>query len=155
MSKTSVRRLVKQDAQEVILRTWTDEERRQAERAMGLAEAAAEDGHGALNAEVGKTVCVYFVNGSPNLTSAWHPIDNVWSRLYRDDDLVSEPTQYVETTPVAPGTATIGEMELLVPGLIKIVDHALSRVTRRGAITVIEVTGEDDSEIYSAEEEES
>ncbi|MFC7008691.1 cupredoxin domain-containing protein [Halalkalicoccus salilacus] len=43
---------------------------------------------------------------------------------------------------MALGTATIREMELPVPGPIKIVNHALSRVTRRGTIAVIAVTGE-------------
>lgn len=119
----------------------------------GEAYAFTEDGHGPLNAEVGETVRVYFVNGGPNLTSSVHPIGNVWSRLYRDGDLVSEPAQSVETTPVAPGTATVGEMELPVPGPIKIVDHALSRAVRRGTIAVIEVEGEENPEIYEAEEE--
>ena len=103
---------------------------------------------GPMHAEVGETVRVYFVNGGPNHLSAWHPIGNVWSRLYRDGDLLSDPAQYVETTPVAPGTATVGEMDLRVPGPIKVVDHALSRAKARGALAVIDVTGEADPSIY-------
>jgi nitrite reductase (NO-forming) len=51
------------------------------------------------------------------------------------------------------GTATVGDIELPVPGPIKIVDHALSRAARRGAIVVLEVEGEDNPEIYDAGEE--
>ncbi|SDK18229.1 copper-containing nitrite reductase [Natronorubrum texcoconense] len=114
----------------------------------GEVGAITEDGHGPVIAEVGETVRVYFANGGPNLTSALHPIGNVWSRYYRDGDLLSEPGRNVETSPVAPGTVTAGEMELHVPGPIKIVDHALSRVTQRGMIGVIDVQGEPNPEIY-------
>lgn len=115
----------------------------------GMAYGFTEDRLGALHAEVGETVRVYVVNGGPNLTSALHPIGNVWSRLYRDGDLVSEPARYVETTPVAPGTVTVGEMDLHVPGPVKIVDHALSRATARGALATIEVDGEPDPDVYN------
>lgn len=114
----------------------------------GEAYGFTADRYGPLHAEVGETVRVYFVNGGPNLTSAWHPIGNVWSRLYRDGDLVSPPAQYVDTTPVAPGTATAGEMDLVVPGPIKLVDHALSRVLRRGLLAVIDVTGDENRDVY-------
>lgn len=110
--------------------------------------ALTEDGHGPMHAEVGETVRVYFANGGPNLTSALHPIGNVWSRYYRDGDLLSEPGRNVETSPVAPGTVVAGEMELHVPGLIKLVDHALSRVVRKGMIGVIDVEGEPNPELY-------
>ena len=114
----------------------------------GTPYAFTEDRFGPLQAETGETIRVYFANGGPNLTSAWHPIGNVWSRLYRDGDLLSDPAQFVETVPIAPGTVVAGEMETPVPGPIKIVDHALSRAGRRGALGVIDVDGEADSDIY-------
>lgn len=115
----------------------------------GEAYGFTEDGqHGPVHAEVGETVRAYYAVGGPNLTSSVHPIGNVWSRLYRDGDLVSEPARYVETTPVAPSTVTVGEMELLVPGPIKLVDHALSRVVRKDAMAVIDVEGDADPDIY-------
>ncbi|RQG95876.1 copper-containing nitrite reductase [Natrarchaeobius chitinivorans] len=104
--------------------------------------------HGPVHAEVGETVRVYFANGGPNLTSALHPIGNVWSRFYRDGDLLSDPGRNVETAPIAPGTVVAGEMELPVPGPIKIVDHALSRVARKGMLAVIDVEGEPNPDIY-------
>ncbi|MDG5818882.1 copper-containing nitrite reductase [Natronococcus sp. A-GB7] len=114
----------------------------------GEVGALTEDGHGSMHAEVSETVRVYFANGGPNLTSALHPIGNVWSRYYRDGDLLSEPARNVETSPVAPGTVVAGEMELPVPGPVKLVDHALSRVVRKGMIGVIDVEGEPNPDVY-------
>ena len=108
-----------------------------------------DDGqHGPLHAEVGETVRVYYAVGGPNLTSAFHPIGNIWSKLYRDGDLLSDPAQYVETTPVAPGTVVAAEMEFHVPGPVKLVDHALSRASRKGALAVIDVEGDADPDIF-------
>ncbi|SDR42368.1 copper-containing nitrite reductase [Natronobacterium texcoconense] len=115
----------------------------------GEAYGFTPDGqHGPVKAEVGETVRVYFANGGPNLTSALHPIGNVWSKYYRDGDLLSEPGQNVETAPVAPGTVVAGDMEMHVPGPVKIVDHALSRVVRKGMLGVIDVEGEENPDIY-------
>ncbi len=103
---------------------------------------------GPIGAEVSETVRVFFVNGGPNLSSPRHPIGNVWSRLYRDGDLISPLGRYVETTAVTPGTATVGEMELMVPRPIKIVDRALSRAGRRGALAVVDVKREISLDVY-------
>ncbi|QSW86903.1 copper-containing nitrite reductase [Natrinema longum] len=114
----------------------------------GQAYGFTEDGVGPMTAETGDTARVYFANGGPNLLSSLHPIGNVWSRYYRDGDLLSEPDQNIETAPVAPGTTTAGEMEFPVPGPVKIVDHALTRATRRGALAVIDVDGEPTRDVY-------
>ena len=116
----------------------------------GVPYGFTEDGqHGPVPVSQGERVRVYFANGGPNLTSALHPIGNVWSDLYRDGDLVSDPARFVETTPVAPGTAMMGEMDTPVPGPIKLVDHALSRVRAKGALAVIDVDGEPDHSIFN------
>ena len=114
----------------------------------GQAYGLTEDGGEPMQAETGETARVYFANGGPNLTSAVHPIGNVWSRYYRDGDLVTEPDRNVETAPVAPGTTTPGEMEFPVPGPVKIVDHALTRATRKGALAEIRVEGEPTRDLY-------
>ncbi|WP_254767846.1 copper-containing nitrite reductase [Salinilacihabitans rarus] len=114
----------------------------------GQAYGFTEDGVGPMKAEVGDTARVYFANGGPNLLSSLHPIGNVWSNYYRDGDLLTEPDRNIETAPVAPGTTTVGEMEFPVPGPVKIVDHALSRVVRKGALAVVDVEGEENPEVY-------
>ncbi|MFD1563403.1 copper-containing nitrite reductase [Haloarchaeobius amylolyticus] len=114
----------------------------------GQAYGFTEDGVGPMEAETGETARVYFANGGPNLLSSLHPIGNVWSRYYRDGDLLSEPDQNIETAPVAPGTTTAAEMEFPVPGPVKIVDHALTRAARRGALAGINVAGEENPDLY-------
>ncbi len=104
---------------------------------------------GPVIVEKGDRIRVFLANGGPNLTSAWHPIGNVWTNLYRDGDLVSAPSRYVETTPVAPGTVAAAEMDTPVPGPIKLVDHALSRVRAKGLLAVIQVEGEEEPDIYN------
>ncbi|GAB3668899.1 copper-containing nitrite reductase [Halopiger thermotolerans] len=114
----------------------------------GQAYGFTADGVGPMHAETGETARVYFANGGPNLLSSWHPIGNVWSRFYRDGDLLTAPDRNVETAPVAPGTTAAAELEFPVPGPVKIVDHALTRAARRGALAVIDVEGEENPEVY-------
>ena len=106
-------------------------------------------GAGPLHAEVGETVRLFWCNGGPNLTSGPHPIGNVWSKWYRDGDVLSEPARYIEGTAAAAGTSSFGTMDMVVPGPIFLVDHALSRVNRRGLLATINVEGEEDPEIFN------
>ena len=55
----------------------------------------------------------------------------------------------VQTTLVAPGGATIAELKVQHHGSYLLVDHALSR-TGKGAVGVLEVTGEPTSGVYKA-----
>ncbi len=113
-----------------------------------------EDGEaGPLHAEVGETVRVYWCNGGPNLVSGPHPIGNVWSRWWRDGDVLSEPAQYIEGTSVPAGTTAFGDMEMTVPGPITLVDHALSRVVHKGLAAHIMVEGEEDGDIFEPDPE--
>ncbi|AFO57665.1 copper-containing nitrite reductase [Natrinema sp. J7-2] len=114
----------------------------------GQAYGFTPDGGVPMEATTGETARVYFANGGPNLLSSWHAIGNVWSRFYRDGDLLTAPDRNVETAPVAPGTTAAAEMEFPVPGPVKIVDHALTRAARRGALGIIDVTGEPTRDIY-------
>ncbi|AFO58315.1 copper-containing nitrite reductase [Natrinema sp. J7-2] len=117
----------------------------------GQAYGFTPDGGVPMEATTGETARVYFANGGPNLLSSWHAIGNVWSRFYRDGDLLTAPDRNVETAPVAPGTTAAAEMEFPVPGPVKIVDHALTRAARRGALGVIDVSGEPTRDIYNAD----
>lgn len=110
--------------------------------------AFTEDRYGPLQAETDERIRIYFANGGPNLTSSWHAIGNVWTRLYRDGDLLSKPARHIETTSVAPGTATVAELDTPVPGPIKMVDHAVTRAIKRGALGVIDVEGDEKPRIY-------
>ncbi|MFB6109584.1 MAG: copper-containing nitrite reductase [Halodesulfurarchaeum sp.] len=107
----------------------------------GETRALTPDRYGAMAAETGETVRVFFVNGGPNLASHFHPIGNVWRRAWRDGALRSDPAEYVQTVTVPPGSGLVAEMELPVPEQIKLVDHSLSRVVRKGMLGIVDVAG--------------
>jgi nitrite reductase (NO-forming) len=110
--------------------------------------AYAAANRGPLEARQGERVRVFFVDGGPNLSSNFHPIGNVWSDAYRDGALAGDPEQYVQTMTVPPGSCMVGEMDTPVPERIKLVDHALSRVVRKGMLAEIDVLGEKAPETF-------
>lgn len=109
---------------------------------------------GPLHAEVDETVRVYWCNGGPNLVSTPHPIGNVWSSWYRDGDVLSEPAQYIESAALGAGATGFGDMEMVVPGPIHLVDHSLSRVVRKGLLATIDVEGEPNPDVYNPDPDE-
>jgi nitrite reductase (NO-forming) len=113
--------------------------------------AITPDGYGAAAVETGDTARVYFVTGGPNLTSSFHPIGNVWEKLYPEGSLSTDPQTHIQTKPVAPGSCTVATMGFDVPGPYKLVDHALSRVARRGCMAVVAAEGEERPEIFDPE----
>ncbi|MFB6196294.1 MAG: copper-containing nitrite reductase [Haloplanus sp.] len=106
------------------------------------------DRYGTIKANQGERVRVFMVTGGPNYSSNFHPIGNVWSQAYRDGALADTPEKYVQTMKVPPGSCMVGEMDTPVPERIKLVDHALSRVARRGLLAEIDVQGEKRPEVF-------
>ena len=107
----------------------------------GEKHALTADVHGPMKVKVGETARIFFVCGGPNLTSSFHPIGNVWTRAWYAGALANEPQRYVQTMTVPPGSCGVFEMDFPVPGDVKLVDHALSRVVRKGLLGVIAVEG--------------
>lgn len=114
----------------------------------GMVDGLTSGGLGAMQAKVGETVRVFMVNGGPNLTSSFHPIGNVWKRGWPQGALANPPLSYVQTQPVAPGSCFVGDMDLPVPQTIKLVDHALSRVARKGLLAELAVAGPANSALF-------
>ncbi|WP_159899372.1 copper-containing nitrite reductase [Salinirussus salinus] len=104
--------------------------------------------YGPLEAEVGETVRVFLVDGGPNVTSNFHPIGNVWTKAWPNGAVAGDPDRFAQTMKVAPGSCFVGDMELPVTERIKLVDHALSRVARKGLLAEIDVAGPENEEIY-------
>lgn len=121
----------------------------------GEKDAYAAARYGPLEAEVGETVRVFMVEGGPNGTSNFHPIGNVWSKAWPNGAIASVPDKYVQSMKVAPGSCFVGEMKTPVPSRIKLVDHALSRVARKGLLAEIDVTGPEDEEIFDPDFDDS
>lgn len=119
----------------------------------GEAYAFTDNGYGPITVQKGERVRIFHSQGGPNLMSSWHGIGNVWETFYRDGDVVSAPDRYVETAPVAPGSVAIAEIDTPVPGPIKLVDHALSRVVRKGMLGIVEVEGSPEPDIFDPDPE--
>jgi len=115
----------------------------------GEAYAFTGNGYGPVTVDKGERVRIFHASGGPNLTSAWHAIGNVWETYYPNGALASDPDHYVETGPVVPGSVGAAVIDTPVPGPIKLVDHALSRVVHRGMLGVVEVQGEPEPEIFN------
>ncbi|MHB9285980.1 copper-containing nitrite reductase [Halobacteriales archaeon Cl-PHB] len=109
---------------------------------------------GPVEVNQGDRVRVFMVTGGPNYSSNFHPIGNVWSEAYRDGGIPTDqdPSAYadknIQTMKVPPGSCMIGEMDTPVPSRIKLVDHALSRVARKGLLAEVDVKGSEDEAIY-------
>jgi len=113
--------------------------------------AITPDKYAEMNVQTGDTARMFFVVGGPNYDSSFHPIGNVWDEVYPQGAIESDPHRNVQTTPVKPGSCVMATMHFPVPGGVKIVDHALSRVARKGALAVIAAEGEERPEIFDPE----
>jgi len=103
-----------------------------------------------MEAKVGDTVRIYVGNGGVNLISNFHVIGEIFDKVYREGDLISEPAKSVQTTLVPAGGAVAVEFKVDYPGNYILVDHALSRLDR-GAWGVLKVTGVADAKIFSGD----
>ncbi len=112
----------------------------------------ALQGEGALKMNVGERARIYFVNEGLNLTSNFHPIGSHWDAVY--PEAATTPGNPIirgsQSTLVVAGGGTVVEIEGQVPQNILLVDHALTRTFYKGALGIIEVSGNDNPEIYQA-----
>ncbi len=103
---------------------------------------------GNLKANVGEKVRLYVGNGGPNLTSAFHVIGEIFDVVYQQGAVGSEPAKNVQTTLIPPGGAAIVEFKVDVPGAYILVDHAIFRAIDKGAVGILEVTGNENPQVF-------
>ena len=103
-------------------------------------------GPNALPAKVGETVRLFVGNGGPNLVSSFHPIGQLFTKVYMEGG--SEINTDVQTTLIPSGGAVIAEMKMQVPEVINLVDHSIFRAFHKGAIAQIKVTGSENPSIF-------
>jgi len=111
--------------------------------------ALTPDRRGAIKVKVGETARIFFVCGGPNMSCYFHPIGNIWTKAWREGALLNDPERYVQTMTVPPGSCGVFELEFPVPGQVKLVDHAITRVVSKGMLGIIEVEGEDQPDIFN------
>jgi nitrite reductase (NO-forming) len=109
-------------------------------------------GDNAITANVGETVRLFVGNGGPNLVSSFHVIGEIFDKVYVEGgDLINEN---VQTTLIPAGGAAIVEFRVDVPGTFILVDHSIFRAFNKGALGMLNVTGDDNLKIYSGQQEE-
>ncbi|WP_117595379.1 copper-containing nitrite reductase [Haloprofundus halophilus] len=118
----------------------------------GEKQAIGPQNYDEMRVRTDETVRIYYAVGGPNLFSSFHAIGGVWDEVYAQGALASEPQRYVQTTPVLAGSAAVVTAQFPVPGDYKLVDHALSRVARKGALAVLSAEGPANDELFDPEE---
>jgi nitrite reductase (NO-forming) len=113
--------------------------------------ACTPNKYGPGKVETGDTARVFFVTGGPNLTSSFHPIGNVWEKLWPEGSLTTRPQTHIQTKQVAPGSTTVATMDFPVPGAFKLVDHSLTRVARKGCMAIVAAEGEERPDVFDPE----
>ncbi|MEP6592014.1 MAG: c-type cytochrome, partial [Gemmatimonadota bacterium] len=104
-------------------------------------------GDHSLKAKVGETVRLFIGNGGPSLASSFHVIGEIMDQVHVDGgQLVSND---VQTVMIPPGSASIVQFKVNAPGAYLLVDHAVFRAFNKGALAILDVTGPDDSLVYS------
>lgn len=107
-------------------------------------------GEGALRAEAGERVRLFVGNAGPNLTSSFHVIGEIFDNVYGEGGTAI--TQHnVQTTSIPAGGAVMLDFRADVPASLTLVDHAIFRAFHKGAIGIMEVTGEEQPEVYAGQ----
>lgn len=100
----------------------------------------------ALVANIGDSIRLYIGNGGPNLVSSFHIIGIVFDKVYTEAG--NNSNKNVQTTLIPAGGAAIVDFQVKVPGTYILVDHSIFRAFNKGAIGLLKVTGQDNSEIF-------
>lgn len=101
-----------------------------------------------MKAKVGDKIRIFVGNGGVNLISSFHVIGEIFDTVYPNASMGGAVEHNTQAAQVLPGGASIVEFTLDVPGKFLIVDHALARMNK-GAWAVLEVSGDEDPEIFS------
>ena len=109
----------------------------------------ALSGEGTLQAEKGETVRLFVGNGGPNLTSSFHVIGEIFDNVYAEGG--TAVSHNVQTTSIPAGGSAITEFRVDVPGDFILVDHAIFRAFNKGALGMLNVTGEDALGVFSGQ----
>lgn len=108
-------------------------------------------GNNALQAKVGQTIRLFVGNIGPALTSSFHIIGVVFDKVYLFGG-TNVTQENVQTVSIPAGGAAIVEFKVKVPGTFTIVDHSIFRAFNKGAIGLLNVTGDNNKEIYSGKQ---
>jgi nitrite reductase (NO-forming) len=111
---------------------------------------SALTGPRALKASTGQNIRLFIGNGGPNLVSSFHVIGEIFDKVQYEGGTRFQ--ENVQTTLIPAGGAATVEFHTEVPGNYVLVDHSIFRAFNKGAIAILEVTGEARADIYSGKQ---
>jgi nitrite reductase (NO-forming) len=111
---------------------------------------SALTGPNALKTTTGQHVRMFVGNGGPNLVSSFHVIGEIFDKVQYEGGTHFQ--ENVQTTLIPAGGAATVEFHTEVPGTYVLVDHSIFRAFNKGALALLEVTGEERKEIYSGKQ---
>jgi nitrite reductase (NO-forming) len=111
---------------------------------------SALTGPQALKAKTGQHIRMFVGNGGPNLVSSFHLIGEIFDKVQYEGGTHFQ--ENVQTTLIPAGGAATVEFHTEVPGNYVLVDHSIFRAFNKGAVAILEVTGEARTDIYSGKQ---
>src|SRR5690606_22552863 len=104
----------------------------------------------AMKAKTNQTIRMFVGNGGPNLVSSFHVIGEIFDKVQYEGG--THYQENVQTTLIPAGGAATVEFHTEVPGNDVLVDHSIFRAFNKGALAILEVTGEEQLAIYSGKQ---
>jgi nitrite reductase (NO-forming) len=111
---------------------------------------SALTGPNSLKAKTGERIRMFVGNGGPNLVSSFHVIGEIFDKVQYEGGTHFQ--ENVQTTLIPAGGAVTVEFHTEVPGKYVLVDHSIFRAFNKGALALLEVTGDENKEIYSGKQ---
>jgi nitrite reductase (NO-forming) len=111
---------------------------------------SALTGPNALKAKTGQHIRMFIGNGGPNLVSSFHVIGEIFDKVQYEGGTRFQ--ENVQTTLIPAGGAATVEFHTEVPGNYVLVDHSIFRAFNKGAVAILEVSGDARPEIYSGKQ---
>ncbi len=112
---------------------------------------SALTGPRALKTKTNESVRMFVGNGGPNLVSSFHVIGEIFDKVQYEGG--TRYQENVQTTLIPAGGAATVEFHTEVPGTYVLVDHSIFRAFNKGALAMLEVSGEKRPDIYSGLEQ--
>jgi nitrite reductase (NO-forming) len=107
-------------------------------------------GPNSLKAKTGERIRLFVGNGGPNLVSSFHVIGEIFDKVQYEGGTHFQ--ENVQTTLIPSGGAVTVEFHTEVPGNYIMVDHSIFRAFNKGALAILEVTGDARPDIYSGKQ---
>jgi nitrite reductase (NO-forming) len=104
----------------------------------------------ALKAKTNQNIRMFVGNGGPNLISSFHVIGEIFDKVQYEGG--TRYQENVQTTLIPAGGAATVEFHTEVPGNYVLVDHSIFRAFNKGALAILEVTGDEQLTVFSGKQ---